>query len=256
MTDADPDADPDTHDPHVQPYLYEDDDSVSLHFELHSIQSRMQRDDPTALVLGYTRLMMGSLLLQPAPQRVLMIGLGGGSLPKYMHHHLPLADIAVVEINPHVIALRERFAIPPDGDRFRVLLGDGADHVAQLTAPVDLLMVDGFTYDGQPEALCTAGFYAACRLALAPQGVLVVNLQADDPLTPVYRERLALAFDGAMLAARCLDGGNVVVLAGEPCRAVTPARLKQALARWSGATQELRALLAGVGQQLSRAAAG
>lgn len=252
MTDADADSD----DPHVQPYLYEDADSVSLHFELHSIQSRMQRDEPTALVLSYTRLMMGSLLLQPAPERALMIGLGGGSLPKCLHHHLPGVDLTVVEINPHVIALRERFAIPPDGERFRVVLGDGADVVAALPVPVDLLMVDGFTYDGQPEALCTADFYAACRQALSPQGVLVVNLQADDPLTPVYRERLALAFDGALLAARCLDGGNVVVLAGEPCRAVTPARLKQALARWSGAAQDLRALLTGVSDQLSRAAAG
>lgn len=244
----------DLNDDHVLPYLYEDDDSVSLHFELHSIQSRMQRDDPTALVLGYTRLMMGSLLLQPTPQRVLMIGLGGGSLPKYMHHHLPLADLTVVEINPHVIALRERFAIPPDGDRFRVLLGDGADHVAHLTVPVDLLMVDGFTYDGQPEALCTADFYATCRLAVAPRGVLVVNLQADDPLTPVYRARLTQAFDGEVLALRSKDGGNVVVMAGTPCRALTAARLKQALAAWAGAALDHQALLAMASNELLRAA--
>lgn len=245
MTDIDND--------HVQPYLYEDEDGVSLHFELHSIQSRMQRDDPTALVLGYTRLMAGSLLLQPAPQRVLMIGLGGGSLPKYVHHHLPQADLTVVEINPHVIALRERFAIPPDSKRFKVLLADGATHVAQLTTPVELLMVDGFTYDGQPEALCTADFYAACRQVLAPQGVLAVNLQADDPLTPVYRERLALAFDGAVLALPSQDGGNVVVLAGAPCRALTAGRLKQALAAWSGAAVDHQALLATVSAEMLRA---
>lgn len=253
MTDAD--AAPDSDDPHVRPYLYEDEDSVSLHFDLHSIQSRMQRDDPTALVLGYTRLMVGSLLLQPAPQQVLMIGLGGGSLPKYLHHHRPQADVTVVEINPHVIALRERFAIPPDGERFRVVLGDGAVHVAALATPVDLLMVDGFTYDGQPEALCTADFYAACRQALSPQGVLVVNLQADDSLTPVYRERLALTFDGAVLALRSNDGGNVVVLAGAPCLAVTAARLKQALAAASTcASADHQALLATVSTELLRAA--
>lgn len=250
MTDADADSD----DPHVQPYLYEDADSVSLHFELHSIQSRMQRDDPTALVLGYTRLMVGSLLLQPAPQRVLMIGLGGGSLPKYVHHHLPLADLTVVEINPHVIALKDRFGVPPDGERFRVVLGDGAAFVVGLVTPVDLLMVDGFTYDGQPEALCTAGFYAACAQGLSPGGVLVVNLQAADPLTPVYQERLAQTFDGAVLALRSNDGGNVVMLAGEPCRALTAVRLKQALAACSGAAVEHQALLHTVSAEMQRAA--
>lgn len=246
----------DLHDDHVQPYLCEDEDSVSLHFDLHSIQSRMQRDAPTALVLGYTRLMAGSLLLQPAPERVLMIGLGGGSLPKYLHHHCPQADLTVVEINPHVIALRERFAIPSDSDRFRVVQADGAVFVAGLTTPVDLLMVDGFTYDGQPEALCTPGFYAACALGLSPRGLLVVNLQAADPLTPVYRARLAQTFDGAVMSLPSNDGGNVVVLAGEPCRALTPFRLKQALAACSSdAEVEHQALLRTVGAEMLRAVA-
>lgn len=239
---------------HVLPYLYQDEDSVSMHFELHSIQSRMRRDDPNALVLDYTRTMMGALLLHPAPQRLLMIGLGGGSLPKYCHHHLPQADITVVEINPHVIALREAFAVPPDSARFHVLLGDGAVHVATRPEPVDLLLVDGFTYDGQPEALCTADFYAACRRALADEGVLVVNLQADGAYNAVYRDRIALAFEGAMLAVRSEDGGNVVVLAGTPCRGVTAARLQQAQARWREADSAHQRLLVRVAAQLLRVA--
>jgi spermidine synthase len=239
---------------HVQPYLYEDEDSVSLHFELHSIQSRMRRDDPNALVLDYTRTMMGCLLLHPAPQRLLMIGLGGGSLPKYCHHHVPHADITVVEINPHVIALREAFAVPPDSARFRVLLGDGAVLVTQQPALLDLLMVDGFTYEGQPEALCSADFYAACRAALAPDGVLVVNLSAADKHSTVYRDRIAAAFDEALLAVRSDDGGNVVVLAGAPCRELTAARMKQAQARWQAADLAHRRMLAHVGAQLLRVA--
>jgi spermidine synthase len=58
--------------------------------------------------------MMLVLLFNPAPRSILMIGLGGGSLPKYCHRHLPQCDITVVEINPAVISLREAFQVPPE----------------------------------------------------------------------------------------------------------------------------------------------
>ncbi len=240
---------------HVHPFVCEDADGVSLHFSLHSIQSRMQRDAPDALALDYTRTMMAFALLQPlprpTPQRLLMVGLGGGSLPKFCHARLPEADITVVEINPHVIALREAFAVPPDGERFRVVEADGAAHVAALAEPVDVLIVDGFDYDGQPDVLCSADFYAACRRAVAPDGVLVVNLQAADPQTPALRDRIALAFDGAVRALPSPCGGNVIVLAGEPCCQVTAAGLKRQRSRYSDWAEADRAMLAEVAAQLS-----
>ena len=56
-----------------------------------------------------------------------MIGLGGGSMPKWCYQQLPETDITVIEISPIVISLREQFYIPTDDERFRVLCGDGAD---------------------------------------------------------------------------------------------------------------------------------
>ena len=65
----------------------------------------MRRADPCALDLDYTRTMMACLMLRPRPASMLMVGLGGGSLAKYWHRWLPAADVSVVEINPHVIAM-------------------------------------------------------------------------------------------------------------------------------------------------------
>jgi spermidine synthase len=107
---ADPDA--------VQPVVHQDERTLSMVFDMSSVQSRMRRADPVALELDYTRTMMGFLLVEPDPAAILMIGLGGGSLVKYCHKHLPLADITVVEINPHVIALRDAFFVPRDDDAF------------------------------------------------------------------------------------------------------------------------------------------
>ena len=174
----------------------------------------MRRNDPTALILDYTRAMMGFLLFNPSPQAMLMIGLGGGSVPKYCHLHLPDADITTVEINPQVIALRDEFRIPADSERFRVVCGDGAAFVARAPQRYDVLMVDGFTGEGQPEALCSRAFYDACKAALKDEGVLVVNLHAEMPRCGELTQRIERCFGGHAVSVATDDGDNQVVLAG------------------------------------------
>ena len=83
----------------------------------------MQTQDPHALDLQYTRTMTGFLSFKPKPRHIGMIGLGGGSLAKFCHRYLPSARIEIVEINPHVLALRDEFWIPPDDARLTIRLG-------------------------------------------------------------------------------------------------------------------------------------
>ena len=78
-----------------KPFVYRKSQTLSLLFDVCAIQSEMRLDAPDELVLAYTRMMMGFLLFNPQPQRIAMIGLGGGSLPKYCYHSLPQAAIAV-----------------------------------------------------------------------------------------------------------------------------------------------------------------
>jgi spermidine synthase len=72
-----------------RPFVKADGDMVSLHFETDAIQSLMSCKDPFALQLPYTKTMMGFLLTNPNPRHILMIGLGGGSMVKFCHEHLP-----------------------------------------------------------------------------------------------------------------------------------------------------------------------
>ena len=101
----------DLHDNYVteSPLVHEENGELSLHFGFPTIQSRMLKADPARLVLDYTRTMMGFLLFQPKPERIAMIGLGGGSLAKYCRLKLPDSDFTAIEISPAVIALRNEF---------------------------------------------------------------------------------------------------------------------------------------------------
>lgn len=198
---------------HVKPFVHASATSKALHFSMNEIQSRMALDDPYALDLEYTRTMMGFLLLRPDPRRIAMVGLGGGSLAKFCHRHLPGASIRVAEINPHVIALRDEFQVPPDDERFQVAHADGATFVRDDAAGADVLLVDGFTTDGLPARLCSQRFYDDCERILAADGVLVVNLHCGHRLYATWVDRLRRAFGGNVLVVEDVDLSNGIVFA-------------------------------------------
>lgn len=195
------------------PFIYEENTTLSMHFDMSAIQSVMRKYDPTYLVLGYTRTMMGFLLLHPSPARIGMIGLGGGSLAKYCLKHLPDTHFTAVEINTSVIALRNKFMIPPDDARFRVLHADGADYVTDDTDPLDVLLLDGFNDQGHPERLCTRQFFDHCYAKLRDGGVLASNLLAQDPSSDTYLARLQDSFSGNVLVVEAEGNVNKIAFA-------------------------------------------
>jgi len=99
----DRDVTPESREFYEIPVVHETALAKSMVFSDIDIQSRMSVARPDELQFEYTRLMMGVLLFQPQPKRILMVGLGGGSLAKFCYKHLPDTHITVVEINPHVI---------------------------------------------------------------------------------------------------------------------------------------------------------
>lgn len=196
-----------------QPYLVEQDGQLTLAFSELAVQSTMDAAEPDRLVLEYSRLMLASLLFVPEPHHIGMIGLGGGSLVKTCHRHLPQARMTVAEISPAVIALRSHFHIPPDDERLTVTCADGAEWVGAHDGAFDLLWVDGFDIGGMPAALTTQRFYDDCHAALADGGVLAINMYAGDALNSAWVERIAAAFARSVTVVDTDDGDNRIVFA-------------------------------------------
>ena len=187
-----------------------------LHFSADWIQGAMRIKRPNLLELAYTREMMAGLLLReaPWPQNVLLVGLGAGSLPKFIYHKLPATKITVVEIDPQVeIIARLHFKLPDDPLRLRVLIDDGAHFMLQDGESYDCILVDGFDKEGKAGVLDTQPFYRACRARLTSGGLLSVNLLGRNQGFSASKERIAAAFDGRAFVFPSCNSGNAVAFA-------------------------------------------
>lgn len=187
-----------------------------LHFSMDWIQGAMRIQRPNALELAYTREMMAGLLLRepPWPREALLIGLGAGSMAKFIYHKLPETRITVLEIDPQVeLIARLHFKLPDDPSRLRVIIGDGAEYMLEDGRKFDAIFVDGFDKSGRAGVLDTLPFYQACRSRLSENGLLAVNLLGRRRGFAASKERIAQAFDGRSLVFPSCDSGNTIAFA-------------------------------------------
>ncbi len=193
------------------------DDAVcrSLHFGSAPKQSSMLLRDSLYLALTYTRAMAAALLFNPTPQRVLLIGLGGGSLARFLLHHVPQCQIDVVEMRPQVVEVARSHFKLPDDPRLHVHIGDGGAFVRNGdNGPYDMILIDAFLGDGIARSVCGISFFDACRQLLTAEGIFSMNLWNGDFITArEMREDIAGSFDGNALVLPVEGKDNTVAIA-------------------------------------------
>ena len=185
-----------------------------LHLGNDTVQSAMRISAPNALELTYTQAMLGFLLLaETPPNNTMLIGLGGGSLTKFLYHQFPSMQLTAVEINSRIIhAARQFFFVPDDDARLHIAQADAAKFIVGQ-AGWDCILLDGFDAAFQVEALASQDFYNHCAQALSPCGILSVNLWGSDPKFDIYLQRLTEVFDQRIMCLPAEKRGNVIVFA-------------------------------------------
>jgi spermidine synthase len=207
-----------------RPFIIDSQLKRFLHFDLDAVQSAMDLQRPDQLCLAYTRKMMTFLLFNRAPKRVLLLGLGGGSLAKFCYRHLPAAALTAIEVSDDVLALRDEFCVPADDDRFRVVQADGAAYVERVAACKDIILADACDHAGVAPELDALEFYRNAHRALAPGGVFVANLCGNVHARAAHLLKLRQAFGDGYLTLPVRPDGNVIVFAfkeGRPHQTMT-----------------------------------
>ncbi|MDP1536594.1 MAG: fused MFS/spermidine synthase [Burkholderiales bacterium] len=139
-------------------------------------QSLVKPGDPEYLGLAYTPVALTGLALCSAPNRFLVIGLGGGTLPAFLRRHYPEAEIDAVDINPEVVfAAKTHLGFREDA-RMRIHITDGRRFIEAVRQPYDAIFLDAFGAEAVPAHLTTREFLSAVRRAVRPDGVVVGNI--------------------------------------------------------------------------------
>jgi len=198
---------------YAKPFIIDSGQHRRLQFDLYTVQSAMHREHPDRLILPYTRKMMAFLLFNDAPARILLLGLGGGSLAKFCYRRLPYTAITAVEVNPDVIALREEFHIPPDDDRFRVICTDAGDYVARLGLSQDVILADACDRDGIAPELNAIEFYQQAHRCLFSGGVFVANMCGDLDSCAAHVGKIRTVFGDDIMTLQVRPDGNLIVFA-------------------------------------------
>jgi len=184
----------------------------SLYLGSETVQSAMRVKSPYALELAYSRGMMMFLLFMKHPKNVLIVGLGGGSIPKYIHHFLPEMQTRVVEINPRIIQVaRSHFYLPEDDERLEVVEGDGVAYLQDNSSAADVLLLDIFDSQGVPPEIYNQAFFDTCEASLRLDGMMAVNLWGSDKNFDIYLQRIEQSFHDRVLVLRTGRPGNIVV---------------------------------------------
>jgi SAM-dependent methyltransferase len=188
-------------------------------------QSHVDLDDPTHLEFEYVRRIASAVdLAAPAgtPLRVLHLGGGALTLPRYIAVRRPGSAQRVVEVDGALVELVRRELPLPAQARVRVRVDDARAAVATMRdASFDLVIGDVFAGARTPAHLTSVEFAAEVARVLAPGGRFLVNV-SDGP--PLRYARAQVATVGAVLPHACLIAdagvlrgrrhGNLVLVAG------------------------------------------
>lgn len=140
---------------------------------------------PDRIVMNYPQMMLGALFVKPEPRSVLIIGLGGGTIPRALREVVPQARIDVVEIDPAVVKVARRYFDLGNNSALNVIEADGRVQVKRALREqkrYDLVMLDAFDHEYIPEHLLTQEFLKEVKSLLAPGGVLAANTFSSSQL--------------------------------------------------------------------------
>jgi spermidine synthase len=141
-------------------------------------QSCIDRENPNFLVFSYTKLVMSGLAIQPNPKSILIIGLGGGTLPMSLEKLYPDSKIDTVEIDNSVVNVAKQWFDYNESDNQKTHIVDGRVFVKRQIrnkTKYDLIILDAFNGDYIPEHLMTAEFLNEIKQSLSSTGLLIAN---------------------------------------------------------------------------------
>lgn len=154
-------------------------DYRSLYFKNNIVQSRIALLRPGKLVLRYTRYMMAaSLLVNPQPAKILLIGVGAGSILHFINTYLPNTQVDAVDYSANILQIARDYFALPENENIIVHCADGLQFLASLPRKhaYNLILIDAFNDLGMAKNIYSHDFLKLARKRLSANGSICCNL--------------------------------------------------------------------------------
>jgi spermidine synthase len=138
--------------------------------------------DPDDLPLRYAQVMTIAAIYPETARKILMLGLGGGSISTYLGRFMPEAEITTVEIDPGVITAAKTYFGLRETERMRYRAGDGRVFLSRNDELYDLILLDAYRGGYVPFHLLTREFYTLVKQRLTPGGAAAFNVHDGSKL--------------------------------------------------------------------------
>jgi spermidine synthase len=138
-------------------------------------QSAIPTDDSPTMVFDYNQRFL-ELARSTKPENILLIGGGAFTLPQAIINFFPTTSIEVVEKDPQLKTIAERFFGLKPNKRLKIIFGDGRQYLNSTPKLYDLILVDAFTHNVIPHPLTTVEFVETISKHLSSKGVASVNI--------------------------------------------------------------------------------
>ncbi len=151
--------------------------ALGLFLDPYDTQSAMYLDDPLKLVFGYTKFYRLAEYFAPGFQKALMIGGCAYSFPKYFLANYAKALIDVVEIDPGMTEIAQKYFHLKLDNRLGIYHEDGRTYLNETTNKYDVIYGDAFNSSSAvPFQLTTQEAAEKMKSILNDNGVAILNL--------------------------------------------------------------------------------
>ncbi len=176
--------------------------------------------------LPYIRWSAMAFVLNPRIERMLVLGLGGGTVAGYLQRRVPALRVDAVDIDPVIPEVARKYLLFAPRPDDRVFVADARSFLRGSDERWDLIFCDTYIGLSVPFHLTTVQFLDEAKRHLTPDGVFMLNLAAglSDPFSQAMYNTVRDRFRSVYLfrVRGKANVANVVVLATDQPAVLPP----------------------------------
>ncbi len=177
-----------------------------------AVQSVINIDQPYQLVMKNLQYLMGVLLFIPTPKKILLLGVGGGSMIHFLQHYLPESHITGIDFNAELISVAQKqMMLPPPDNKLTYIIQDAQQYIENTEEQFDLIIADIFEGNYSPAWLLEQTFLQKIKSLLSDEGAITFNLLiSSEPFFKKFYQSLYKVFNSQTLCLEHEDYENIL----------------------------------------------